>query len=172
MTDSYSVTGTTTFTHTHAVYLAAKVATDLKRVQRLYGKPSDERIRRLEIEVVELLKGGYLYKVIYGFQRNDSWIEPTLSYTARDLSGVAISDNDPGRVRPGAPINGEPFRSYLFYSSAWRELSTVQREEVAKRIPVRRYTGPEPGVAGDWSDDLTYSAGNRALDRASLRSRM
>ena len=44
---SYSYTESTTFTVTHARHMAAKVATDLKRMQRFYGKPSDERYRRL-----------------------------------------------------------------------------------------------------------------------------
>lgn len=170
MTHSYTITNTTTFTHTHAVHIAAKVATDLKRMHRFYNQPSDEWIRNFEIEVVELLKGGYLGTVTYGFQRNGRWIEPTLSYTARELSGATASDNDPGRVRPGASTDGASFHSYLTYSSAWSQSSQAQRQEVTKRIPFQRSAGPEPGVAGYWSNDLTYSAGNRALDRASLRS--
>ena len=169
MTSSYSVTDTTTFTHTHAVHIAAKVATDLKRMQRFYGEPSDEWIRSFEIEVVELLKSGYMGTVTYGFKRNGCWIEPTLSYTARDLSDAAASDDDPGRIRPGALIDGASFGSYLTYSSSWNQLSSVQQEEFKKRLPFQRSGSPEPGANGYWSKDLTYSAGNRALDRASLR---
>lgn len=169
MTLNYSVTDTMTFTHTHAVHIAAKVATDLKRVQRLYGKPSDERIRRFETEVVELLKGGYMDTVTYGFQRDGCWIEPTLSYTARDLFGVPADDDDPGRIRPGAAIDDESFRSYLNHSSAWSQLSPTQQKEFEEQIDLSRSSKPEPGVSGYWSKDLTYSAGNRALDRASLR---
>ena len=39
MSYSYTLTETTTFTVTHARHMAAKVATDLKRMQRLYGEP-------------------------------------------------------------------------------------------------------------------------------------
>lgn len=44
MSSSYTTTETKTFTLTHARHLAAKVATDLKRLQRFYGGISDERI--------------------------------------------------------------------------------------------------------------------------------
>ena len=170
MTHSYSVTNTMTFTRTHAVHIAAKVATDLKRMQRFYGKPSDVWIRKYEVEAIAILKNGYLDTVTYGFQKNGIWIEPTLSYTARDLSGDAV-DNDPGRIRPGAPISGASFHTYLTYNSAWDKLTRKQQVEFAKRLPFPRTTAPEPDADGDWSKDLIYSAGGRALDRASLRSR-
>ncbi len=44
MSYSYTTVETKTFTLTHAKHLAAKVAADLKRLQRLYGNISDERI--------------------------------------------------------------------------------------------------------------------------------
>jgi len=81
--------------------MAAKVATDLKRMQRFYGSPSD-RASRLRAEITEVLKEGYLGTVTYGFRRDGNWIEPTLRYTARDLAGSTANDDDPGRVRPGA----------------------------------------------------------------------
>ena len=169
MTYSYSDSHTTTFTSTDAAYIAAKVATDLKRVQRFYGEPLDKRIQNYETEVIQLLMSGYMDTVTYGFKRNGCWIEPTLFYTARDLSGVTASDDDPGRIRPGASIDGASFHSYLTHSSAWYQLSPAQREEFAKQLPFQRSDGPESGVDGYLRKDLTYSAGNRALDRASLR---
>ena len=60
MSTSYSVSESTSFTVTHARHMAAKVATDLKRMQRLYGSPSDTDIADYETEVIELLKAGYL----------------------------------------------------------------------------------------------------------------
>ena len=173
MTSSSSVTETTTFTRARAVHIAAKVATDLKRMQRFYGKPSNKQIRKYKAEAIALIRGGYLGTVTYGFLRGDSWIAPTLSYTARDLSDDddAAADDDPGRVRPGAPIDGAYFNSYLTYNSAWDELTQKQQEAFERRLPFTRTAAPEPGVDGYWSGDLTYSAGNRALDRHSLRSR-
>src|SRR5437899_3964730 len=102
MSYTYTVSETTTFTVTHAKHMAAKVATDLKRLQRLYGEPTDADIAGFESEVIELLKGGYLGTVTYGYRRDGNWIEPTLRYTARDLAGSTANDDDPGRVRPGA----------------------------------------------------------------------
>ena len=67
MTYSYSVTETITFTRTHAVHIAAKVATDLKRMQRLYEEPSNSWIADFESEVIEFLKEGLLDTVTYGF---------------------------------------------------------------------------------------------------------
>ena len=50
------------------------------------------------------------------------------------------------------------------------DLTREQREDFARRLPFQRTVGAEPSVSGYWSRDLTYSAGGRALDRASLRS--
>ena len=170
MSNSYTVTDTITFTQTHAKHIAAKVATDLKRMQRLYTEPSDNWIGAFEAEAVELLKGGFLDTVAYGFRRNGDWIEPTLIYTSRDLMDIAANDDDPGRVRPNAQISGASFHSYLTYNSTWNQLTREQREDFLRRLPFQRTVGTEPGVSGYWSRDLTYSAGGRALDRASLRS--
>ena len=78
MSTSYTVTDAITFTVTHAWHLATKVGTDLKRLQRFYGVPSDGDIAEFEGELVGLLKGGYLGKIAYGFKRGEKWIEPTL----------------------------------------------------------------------------------------------
>lgn len=99
MSQSYTVSETTTFTVTHARHMAAKVATDLKRMQRLYGSPSDADINTYETEVIDLLKAGYLGVVAYGYRRNNDWIEPTLRYSAHDLAGAAANDEDPGRIK-------------------------------------------------------------------------
>ena len=119
MSDSYSYTESRTFTVTHARHMAAKVATDLKRMQRFYGKPSDENIADYESEATEMLRAGYLDTVTYGFKRDGKWIEPTLRYTARDLAGASANDDDPGRIRPGADISGASFYSYMTYTAAW-----------------------------------------------------
>lgn len=169
---SYSVThtDTETFTRTHAKHMAAKVATDLKRLQRFYGQPSDRRIADYEAEVIEFLKDGYLGTVSYGFRRNGNWIEPTLSYTARDLGGASANDDDPGRVRPGADIRGASFHSYLTYSLWWTFQDAEERERFLNRLPFRRDGAPEPGIDGYLSADRVYSAGGCALDRATVRS--
>lgn len=170
MSQSYTVSETTTFTVTHARHMAAKVATDLKRMQRLYGSPSDADISTYETEVIDLLKAGYLGVVTYGYRRNNDWIEPTQRYTAHDLAGAAANDEDPGRIKPGADISGATFYSYLTYSAAWDKLTSDQKDAFKKTLPFYRGGAPEPGVTGYFAEDRVYSSGGRALNRASVRS--
>lgn len=170
MSSSYTITEASTFTVTHARHMAAKVATDLKRMQRLYGEPSDSEISAYEDEVVALLKAGYLGTVSYGYRRDGSWIEPTLKYTARDLTGDSANDDDPGRIKPGANVTGASFYSYLTYSAAWDNLSAEEKDNFKSGLPFKRGGAAEPGIDGYLIDDRTYSSGGRALNRASVRS--
>lgn len=169
MSYSYTFTETQSFTVTHARHMAAKLATDLKRMQRFYGSPSDKRIAEFELEITELLKEGYLGTATYGYRRDDKWIEPTLRYTAKDLAGAA-NDDDPGRVRHNADIDGADFYSYMTYSAAWDGLTQAEKDAFKDRLPFKRNGAPELGIDGYLSEDLTYSSGGRALKRASVRS--
>lgn len=167
---SLTFTESTTFTVTHARHMAAKVAADLKRMQRFYGHLSDSDIANYEAEVIELLKAGYFGTLTVGFLRAGQWIEPTLRYTARDLAGMAANDDDPGRVVPGRDISGASFHNYLTYSPAWNALTTAERETFKRRMPFYRTGMAEPTVNGYLVGDRTYSAGDRALGRESVRA--
>ncbi|OYZ77833.1 MAG: hypothetical protein B7Y12_10145 [Rhizobiales bacterium 24-66-13] len=167
---SYSYTETITFTVTHARHMAAKIATDLKRIQRLYKWPSDREIAEYEEEAVAMMKAGYLGTVTYGFKRNGAWIEPTLKYSARDLAGGSANDDDPGRIRPGKDVSGASFTSFMTYSNAFFALSQADRDAFKGGLPIFRTSGTEPPVDGHLDADRTYSAGGRALDRFSVRS--
>lgn len=170
MSYSLTATETRTFTLTHARHLAAKVSADLKRLQRLYGHITDERIAEFEGEVTELLRMGYLGTVTYGFQRDGKWIEPTLRYTASDLAGSG-TDDDPGRVPPGKDISGAQFHSYLTYSTTWDALTAEQRAAIKQQLPLQRVSGSDAVVSnGYFADDKSYSSGGRSLGRASVRS--
>ena len=169
MTYSYTQSHTRTFTVTHARHLAAKVATDLKRMQRFYGPPSDHEIDDYETEATELLKAGYLGTVSYGFQRGGRWISPTLRYTAEDLLAGTTADDDPGRVFPGADVRGASFYSYLTYSSAWFSASAEERKATEGRLPFQRTPAAEPGRNGHFVSDRQYSSGGRTLNRSSLK---
>src|ERR1700683_1385252 len=57
MSYSLTVSETETFTVTHARHMAAKVAADLKRMQRFYGSPSDSWIGHYEAEITHFMKG-------------------------------------------------------------------------------------------------------------------
>lgn len=170
MSYSFAVTESLTFTVTHARHMAAKVATDLVRMQRFYGFPSDAGIDAYETEVIALLKAGYLGRVWYGFKRDGSCIEPTIKYTARDLYNGSAADDDPGKIRPGADVSGASFYSFLTYSAAWDNLTARERDAFEKSLPFYRSNGTEPPVYGYLLPDRIYSSGGRALDRASVRS--
>lgn len=170
MTSSYTVSQSSTFTITHARHMAAKVAADLKRLQRLYGQPSDAEIANYESEVVEFLKSGYLGTVTYGYKRDGQWIEPTLRYSAKDLAGADGYGDDPGKVRPGKNVDNATFYSYMTYSSAWSSLTPAQKEAFQKTLPFQRGGAPEPTVNGHLVPDRIYTAGGKALDRSSVRS--
>lgn len=170
MSTSYAITESASFTVTHARHMAAKVATDLKRMQRLYGKPTDDKIMQYEAELIEMLKAGFLNEVTYGFRRDGSWIEPTLRYTSQDLAGMAAIDDDPGRVRPGADISNASFYSYMTYASAHARMTQSERDVFEKRLPFTREDAQEPNVNGYFELDRTYSAGGQALNRKSVRS--
>jgi hypothetical protein len=171
MSSSYTLTETTTFTITHARHMAAKVATDLKRLQRLYGSPpSDASIAAYEDEITKLLNMGYLGTATYGYRKYDKWIEPTIRFTARDLAGADADDENPGRIRPGADISGASFYSYMTYSRSWSALSSDEQAAFENTLPFRRTGAPEPAVNGYMRSDRTYSAGGRALDRQSVKA--
>lgn len=167
---SFTITDSATFTITHARHMGAKVAADLKRIQRLYGGISDEWIAHYETELIEYIKAGYVDTVTYGFKINDQWIEPTLRYTARELNGYDVSDDDPGKIRPGADVTGAHFTSYLTYSRKWSNASQTEKDSFKGRLPFSRSTGSEPTIKGYLLNDKSYSAGGRSLDRSSVRS--
>jgi Bacterial HORMA domain family 1 len=170
MSYSYTLSQTTTFTITHARYIGAKVTADLMRLQRFYDEPSDNEIADFETEIIELLKGGYLETVTYGFRRDGQLIEPTLRYTATELAGMSANDDDPGRIRPGADVSSASFYSYLTYTLDWYKLSPDDRNKLKSKIPFERGNAPEPILSGYYTQDLTYSSGGRALNRHILRS--
>ncbi len=165
-----TLTQSTSFTITHAEYLASKVAADLKRMQRFYNAPSDVGIASYEDEIAKMLKAGYVDTVTYGFWRNNNWTEPTLRYTARDLAGMASIDDDPGRIRPGADISGAEFYSYMTYTHTWNNLGEPLRVIFRATLPFVRTDAPTPGITGYMMDDRTYTAGGRSLSRSSIRS--
>ncbi len=171
MSHSLSYTESSTFTVTNARHMAAKVATDLQRIQRLYGgRPTDQQITQFEAEATAMIKAGYLDNVVYGFQRSGSWIEPTIRFTAKDLMGGSANDDDPGRIRPGADISGSSFCSYLCYSWSWSLLKQDEKDAFEATLPFGRNTAPAPGINGYMTDDKIYSAGGQALQRSSVRS--
>jgi hypothetical protein len=172
---SSSYTDNYTFSFTNAKYLASKIATDLKRIQRFYHDaptvPSDIRISNFEEEVRELLRNGYLEKVTYGFKRNGNYIEPTLIYTAQELAdNFNVVDDDPGKIRPNQNVTDATFHSFLCYSNKWFNLSSEEKTAFENSISITRATGNEPSINGYLVQDKTYSSGGKSLDRTSVKN--
>jgi hypothetical protein len=170
MSNSFTFSESQSFTLTHAKEIASKVATDLKRMQRFYNYPSDASIEAYEAELIQFLKNGYLKTVSYGFKKNGYWIEPTLQYTAKDLNGLSGTNDDPGKIKPGANVDGASFGSYMSYSLSYSFMDDAKKEEFLKTLPFRRTGADEPGITGYLSNDKTYSSGGRALERSIVKS--
>lgn len=169
MSYTSTFTDSTTFTISHARHIAAKIATDLTRIQRIYGGIFDPTIADYEAEAITFMQHGFLGYVWYGFNRNGLWVEPTLKYTSKEVYGDAIDDS-PGKIRPGADVSGARFTSFLSYNHSWWNLTPDQRSAIEASLPFRRVAGTESSVYGYLSNDKTYSAGGRTLDRHAVRS--
>lgn len=166
MTTTY--TTSETFTRSNARYVASKVAADLRLLQRFYGRPTDAEIDAYVGELVELLLGGYVQRVTYGFKRGSAWAV-ALRYEAR-LDGTLDADDRAGRVTPGISITGASFYSYLVHSYTWDLLDPAEQARIEARLPVQRTGADEPSSGnGSWVQDRSYSAGGSGVRRASLR---
>lgn len=170
MSTTFSYSESESFSVTHARHIGAKVATDLLRFQRFYDEPLTATIDAYEEELVALLKADYLDSVTYGFQREGSWVAgAALRYHAIG-GGALAADDDPGRLRPDADVTGAHFTSFLTRNWRWSALSDGERQRFEASLPFQRTSGSEPGVEnGYWVADRTYSAGGRALSRATIR---
>src|SRR5258708_2218710 len=144
MSTSFSFTQSSSFTVAHAREMAAKAATDLLRLQRFYGKPSDASINAYETELVALLREDYLRAVTYGFQRNGKWVV-ALRYHALK-GGVLVRDDDPGKLRPEEGVSNCPFTSFLEYNDRWFGLADAARQRFRGTLPFQRSSGIEPGI--------------------------
>ncbi len=170
MSYSYTESDTEVFTKTNAGYLASKIQTDLKRIQRLYGAPSDHEIEQYYKEVVILLMHNIFKFVIYGFKKDEQYIEQTLEYTSDKLMIDCGDDDDPGKIPPWADVSGAHFTSFLEYNQKWYKLSPEEQNTIQKSFPFSRVVGQEPSFKGSFIEDLTYSSGGRSITRKILRS--
>ena len=162
-------TRTRTQTLTHARHIAAKVAADLKRVQRIYGvgRPSDVEIDEYQEELIMLLDKNYLGTVIYGFQRRDKWIA-ALKYRA---TNGHLSNSDPGGVIYNGDVSESFFTSFLTYSEKWHSLRSEKQMEFRESLPFRRTPGNEPGIEGRWVEGRSYSSGSLGVSRSMITRR-
>ena len=164
-TGYYTTTHSDTFTVTHAWHIAVKIATDLKRLQRFYGRPSDSSIENYEREAVSLLRYDFLNSVMYGFRKpsNGQYVV-ALKYVAQQ--GRGLLDDNPGRIPVGVDINGCHFYSFLSYSGKWAALAESQQRNFYKEAGVSFWRAAAEEPDGNWRNaDKTYSAGGRGVSR-------
>ena len=164
---SYTTTNTRTNTRTWAVYLASKVAADLKRCQRYYGEPTDEWIERYVAELTEFLVAGYLESLEYGFKKSDKRVV-SLRYTV-DAAGN-LADDRSGGVYAYADTTGASWFSFASYSSAYFGLTPSQKDDFKKKLPFDRTPGNAPSDGnGYWTPDRSYSQEGSGVRRQTFR---
>ena len=165
---SMTTTHTSTFTIANARYVTSKIKADLKLLQKAYGSPTDASIDAYGEEAAQLLKGGYLGTVTYGYRRNGSWVV-ALRYTARN-DGTLASDDRAGGIPRGVDIAGAQFYSYLTHSPKWHTLPESERSSIENSLPISRTGAPEPGTNGGyWSSDRHYSSNGTGVARGAFR---
>lgn len=158
-----------TYSLASAKYVASKIATDLRQVQRYYPKhgPSDADIMDYALEAALLSHRGYVNKITYGFQRHGDWIL-ALDYT--NVDGTLVADDRAGGIYRYANTDGTIFNSFLRYSSKWSLLPSTDRDEFAELLPFTRTTAPAPGYTGGYhTSDRTYSAHGTGFTRSMYR---
>ena len=165
---SMTTTHTSTFTIANARYVTSKIKTDLKLLQKAYGSPTDADIDDYGEEAAQLLNGGYLGTVTYGYRRNGSWVV-ALRYTARH-DGTLAADDRAGGIPRGEDIAGAHFYSYLTYSPRWESLPANEQTRIRDSLPISRTGAPPPGtIGGYWSSDRHYSSNGTGVARGAFR---
>lgn len=164
MSYSQTTTTTTTFSLSNAKYVASKVQTDLRQLQRWYGEPNDTWIDAYHDELVILTARRLVDRVKYGFQRSGSWVL-TLEYTFR-YDGTLAGDDRAGGVRHDFRSHGAVFGSYLYWSPAWNRLSADERDAVRRLLPFQRNPSEEARyAAGHYTNDRTYAVDGSGAHR-------
>lgn len=164
---AYTFSTTETWSRTYARYVAGKVAADLRQLQQQYGEPADERIEDYLRELTELLAGGYIREVTYGYKRDGAWVV-ALRYTA-DMNGNLSADDRSGRIPRGADLREAAFHSFLALNERWSARSLSELQAIERRLPFVRSSGVEPAIrSGAWYYDKTYSSAGCGLRRATI----
>ena len=165
---THSFTTSSTFTRTGAKYIASKILADLGGMRAYYEQPNESLIWDYYEELTELLVGGYLASVEYGFERNGRRVV-TLYYEVRPDG--SLSDEKSGRVYARANISNATWFSFLTYSSEWASLRPDIKQQIEARIPIKRVSGKGPQDGdGYWVTDKSYSSGNVGAQRQTFRS--
>lgn len=138
-----SITRSASFTITDARYVSAKVATDLRLLHNLYGRPTLAKIDDFAEEVALLLKEGWLGTVDYGFRdtTDNSW---KLRLRYRATVGGQLLDSRPGCYPRDLPLEDYAFYSHLTYSTKFLLLDDAGRKRFTATLPFQRTTANPP----------------------------
>jgi hypothetical protein len=168
MVMSYSFTKTTTFTITHARYLASKVAADMYLCAQYYGKPGEQLIREYAEELAQYLNEGYLAEYEFGFKKDNLRIV-TWRYTV-DANGVITTDDRAGKVVAYVDVAGAVFYNYLTQNDRFFQLSSEQQAQFKAGLPIRRTScDPPSDGSGFWISDRNYFSGGQGLGRRTFQ---
>ena len=165
---TYSHTTSSTRTTTVAKYIASKVAADLQAMHAYYGQPSESKILDLQKELVELLPGGYVESIQYGFKRDGKKVI-ALKYEA--LSSDLLPDDKSGGVPARVDVSNATWFSFLIPSEKWYSLPDNEKRQIQARIPIKRGLGQEPGDGDGYEiPDKSYSSQGFSFQRRTFRS--
>lgn len=165
MTNTF--TTSSTFTRTNAEYIASKVVADLRGMKDYYGRPNESQIRDYYEELAELLAGGYVSNVEYGFERSGQRIV-ALYYEVR--TDGSLTDGKSGGVYARANTLDAGWFSFLTYSWKWTSLPDIDQQAVEARLPIKRSYGQAPqDGSGYWVTDRNYSSQGVGTQRRTFR---
>ena len=165
MTSTY--TTSSTFTRTNAEYIASKVVADLGGMRDYYGRPTDSQIWDYYGELAELLVGGYVASVEYGFKRSDRRVV-TLYYEV--LADGSLADGRSGGVYARASVLDTVWFSFLTYSWKWDSLQAADQRNIEAGLPIKRSYGQAPqDGSGYWVTDRSYSSQGVGTQRRTFR---
>lgn len=158
-------TRTATFTITEARYVGAKIGTDLRLLNSLYGEPALAWIDKYTEEAALLLRDGYLGTVSYGFrERTTNEWKLRLRYTA--TAGGHLTDSRAGSLPTTASLGGYSFYSFLTYSPKFLGLSLAEQAAIEGALPFTRGTGDEPAArSGTIGTGNSYSRNGVGVTR-------
>jgi hypothetical protein len=142
-------TRTAEFTITDARYVGAKIGTDLRLLNTLYGMPSVTDVDDFAQEAALLLRDGYLGTVDYGFcdTATGTW-KLRLRYTA--TTGGQLLDSRPGSLPAALAVAALDFYSYLTYSPTYHRLTAAAKGAVLSQLPFSRTPAAEPTAWGGY----------------------
>src|SRR5271165_1200178 len=117
-----SFTRSSSFTITHARYLASKVAADMHLCAHYYGNPCEAWIRSYAEELAQYLNAGYLEEYEFGYKKNGVRVV-TWRYKV-DVNGSISTDDRPGKIAAYVDISGATFFNYLTQNATFFALSS------------------------------------------------